>query len=221
MLKEKCFLFLLCFVSSTCAFCEFLRSTVTSEARFEICRWRCRGRHFSPQQFSALVSINQHRNFRISSYKVVRPMLPDIANGWYFSDVTSVFSLIAPDPQNTGFAAITAVGLVLGLLGGGGSILALPIFMLAFEHPTDVAMAESLAVVSVGAAVGFVSHLRAGTVDLSVALPFAALAMTGSYFGSQAAVGVPQAVRLALFFMIAVSSSTVMLRSATAPSGMG
>ena len=141
-------------------------------------------------------------------------MLPDIANGWYFSDVTSVFSLIAPDPQNTGFAAITAVGLVLGLLGGGGSILALPIFMLAFEHPTDVAMAESLAVVSVGAAVGFVSHLRAGTVDLSVALPFAALAMTGSYFGSQAAVGVPQAVRLALFFMIAVSSSTVMLRSA-------
>ena len=119
-------------------------------------------------------------------------MLPEILAAWSPSDLDSVYLQYIQDPQATGFVAITAVGLVLGLLGGGGSILALPIFMLAFHHPTDVAMAESLAVVSVGAAVGFVSHLRAGTVDLAVASPFAALAMTGSYFGSQMAVGVPQ-----------------------------
>lgn len=141
-------------------------------------------------------------------------MLPEVASAWSPSEIDAIYIQFMQDPHSAGFAAITAVGMILGLLGGGGSILALPIFMLTFQHPTDVAMAESLAVVSVGAAVGFMSHLRAGTVDLAVASPFAVLAMTGSYFGSQAAIGVPQSFRLALFFMIAVSSSAIMLRGA-------
>ena len=47
-----------------------------------------------------------------------------------------------------------AVGFVLGLLGGGGSILALPIFLEVFHEPSATAIAESLLVVAVGAGVG-------------------------------------------------------------------
>jgi len=43
------------------------------------------------------------------------------------------------------------VGLVLGLLGGGGSILALPIFLYVFRVPTKPAIAMSLAVVGMNA----------------------------------------------------------------------
>jgi uncharacterized membrane protein YfcA len=62
-----------------------------------------------------------------------------------------------------GPAALTlglGVGAVLGLLGGGGSILALPCFLYAFKEPPDVAMAESLAVVAIGALTGFLYKAR-------------------------------------------------------------
>ena len=48
----------------------------------------------------------------------------------------------------TGLLLPLAVGVVLGLLGGGGSILALPIFLYVFQVPTKPAVAMSLAAVS-------------------------------------------------------------------------
>ena len=113
------------------------------------------------------------------------------------------------------------VGGLLGLLGGGGSILALPIFLSAFAEPTQSAIAESLVVVSVGAGVGLLARIQsAAGVNLEVALPFAAVAVAASTATARVAVAVPEELRLVLFACFALSSSVSMWQSARPlPSG--
>ena len=104
------------------------------------------------------------------------------------------------------------VGIVLGLLGGGGSILALPIFLIVFRVPTKSAIAMSLAVVGMSAFVGFLSHWRQGTVYLRVALPFGGFAMVGAFLTARVAKHVPASVQLGLFGAFALTAAVLMLR---------
>ncbi len=79
------------------------------------------------------------------------------------------------------------VGLSLGLLGGGGSMLTVPtlIYVLAVEPKN--AIATSLLVVGVASAVGVISHARAGRVEFRTGLLFGAAGMVGAYAGGRAA----------------------------------
>ncbi|MEP7383087.1 MAG: sulfite exporter TauE/SafE family protein [Gemmatimonadota bacterium] len=104
------------------------------------------------------------------------------------------------------------VGGVLGLLGGGGSILALPIFLYVFQVPTKPAIAMSLAVVGMSSFVGFLTHWRQGTVNLRVALPFGGFAMVGAFVTARVARHVPESVQLGLFAVFALTASILMLR---------
>ena len=56
------------------------------------------------------------------------------------------------------------VGIVLGLLGGGGSVLTVPILIYALHVPVKQAIATSLCVVGLVAFIGFISHVRQRTV---------------------------------------------------------
>lgn len=105
------------------------------------------------------------------------------------------------------------VGFILGVLGGGGSILALPIFLYALHEPTQTAIAESLVVVSIGAGVGFLAKVKEG-VNLEIAMPFAGLAMTGSFLTAKVATVVPEGIRLGMFTLFALTSSISMWQSA-------
>ncbi|MBL8962372.1 MAG: sulfite exporter TauE/SafE family protein [Gemmatimonadetes bacterium] len=107
-----------------------------------------------------------------------------------------------------------AVGIVLGLLGGGGSILALPIFLYVFQVPTKPAVAMSLAVVGMSAFVGFLGHWRQGTVSLRIALPFGAFAMLGAFVTARLAHLVPERLQLGLFMAFALTAAVLMLRDA-------
>ena len=78
--------------------------------------------------------------------------------------------------ESLGIALGFPVGIVLGLLGGGGSILAVPIFLYVFRFDFDPAAAMSLAVVGVSAFIAFLGHWRQGTVNLRVGVPFGAFA---------------------------------------------
>lgn len=120
-----------------------------------------------------------------------------------------------------GLALAFGVGIVLGLLGGGGSILALPIFLYVFEIPAKPAIAMSLAVVGASAIVGFALHLRQGTVALRVALPFGALAMVGAFATAKVARHVPEGVQLGLFVVFAFTASLLMLRDSLRPGQEG
>lgn len=118
-----------------------------------------------------------------------------------------------------GLALALVVGFVLGLLGGGGSILALPIFLYVFLVPVKPAIAMSLAVVGMSAAIGFLSHWRQGTVHLRIAVPFGVCAMAGAFVTARLARHVPEQAQLTLFGVFALSASVMMLRDSLKPRG--
>ena len=104
------------------------------------------------------------------------------------------------------------VGLVLGLLGGGGSILAVPIFLYVFRVPPKPAIAMSLVVVGMSALVGFLTHWRQGTINVRVGATFGAFAMAGAFAGARVARLVPESVQLSLFAVFALTAAVLMLR---------
>jgi uncharacterized protein len=109
------------------------------------------------------------------------------------------------------------VGFVLGLLGGGGSILAVPIFLYVLGVAPKPAIAMSLAVVGLSAFVGFLVHWRQGTVALRVAIPFGLCAMIGAFVTARLARFVPAHVQLAMFAIFAFAAAVFMLRDASKP----
>ncbi len=80
-----------------------------------------------------------------------------------------------------GYALAVAMGFSLGLLGGGGSILTVPILVYAFKFPADVATGYSLFIVGATSLVGFSSYLRAKLVDVKTGLVFAAPTLVSVY----------------------------------------
>ncbi len=80
-------------------------------------------------------------------------------------------------------ALAVAVGISLGLLGGGGSILTVPLLAYVAGMDAKHAIATSLLVVGVTSAVGAISHARAGRVQWRTALLFGSTSMVGAYSG--------------------------------------
>src|SRR5688572_30962718 len=75
------------------------------------------------------------------------------------------------------------IGAALGLLGGGGSVLTVPIFVYVLGFEPKAAIAMSLAVVGVTSALGTTGHWRAGNVNVRIALVFGGVAMLGTLLG--------------------------------------
>ncbi len=106
------------------------------------------------------------------------------------------------------------VGITMGLLGGGGSILTVPIFVYVLGIAPKSAIAMSLASVGATSALGAVSHWRQGSVDLRVAGIFGGFAMAAAFAGARVAGRVPETVQLTLFGVVVLTSAVLMLRSA-------
>lgn len=109
-------------------------------------------------------------------------------------------------------ALAALVGVALGLLGGGGSILAVPLLAYVAGLDAQHAIAMSLLVVGVTSAVGAVTHARAGHVRWRVAATFGLAAMTGAYAGGRVAHLVPGAVLLIGFAVVMIAAGIAMLR---------
>jgi uncharacterized protein len=93
--------------------------------------------------------------------------------------------IISAMQDGLGLASGTMVGFSLGLIGGGGSILAVPL-MVYVVGVTDahVAIGTSAIAVAINAATNLWNHARGGTVRWSCALPFAAAGIGGALVGS-------------------------------------
>jgi uncharacterized membrane protein YfcA len=117
----------------------------------------------------------------------------------------------------SGLVLALIVGVVLGLLGGGGSILAVPIFLYAFHVPAKPAIAMSLAVVGTSAFAGFLTHWRQGSVNLRVALPFGLCAMLSAFATARLTHLVPESLQLGLFAVFAMTAAVLMLRDSWRP----
>src|SRR5690606_21185813 len=104
------------------------------------------------------------------------------------------------------------VGLLLGLLGGGGSILAVPIFVYVLGFEAKAAIAQSLLVVGVTSLVGSWGHWRAGHVQVRVAVTFGVVAMVGAVLGARLSVYMSGTTQLVLFAVVMLMASVFMLR---------
>jgi hypothetical protein len=108
------------------------------------------------------------------------------------------------------FAA--AIGLTLGTLGGGGSVLTVPVLVYLVGYDPKIAVPTSLGVVGAASAMGAIGHWRAGRVDLRVALTFGLVTMVGAYAGARIAVFLAGSVQLAIQSVVVVVAAILMLR---------
>ena len=104
------------------------------------------------------------------------------------------------------------VGGSLGLLGGGGSILTVPIFVYVLGIEPKAAIAMSLGVVGAVSLAGAVSHWRDGRVDVRIALVFGAVAMVGTYLGARLSVFMSGTAQLVLFAVVMLLAAVFMFR---------
>lgn len=109
------------------------------------------------------------------------------------------------------------VGITLGLLGGGGSILTVPVLTYVLDVPPKEAIATSLVVVGVTAAVAAVEHARRGRVRWRVGLLFSAAGMVGAAAGGFAADWFSGTVLLVLFALMMLATGGAMLRGRKLP----
>ena len=106
-----------------------------------------------------------------------------------------------------------ALGLSLGLFGGGGGILAIPL-LVAAGVPTDEAGTTSLVVVGIGAMGGLIPHARAGRIAWREGVLFSALGAAGAIAGSRLALVTDDRFQLWGFAVVLVVAGVLMLRKA-------
>lgn len=115
-------------------------------------------------------------------------------------------------------ALAVLIGVTLGLLGGGGSILAVPLLVYVAGMDAKEAIATSLLVVGVTSAVALVPHARAGRVRWRTGLLFGAAGMAGAYVGGRLAEFIPGQVLLAAFALMMLATAAAMIRGRRSPS---
>ncbi|MCC7281837.1 MAG: sulfite exporter TauE/SafE family protein [Acetobacteraceae bacterium] len=112
-----------------------------------------------------------------------------------------------------GGASGSLVGFSLGLIGGGGSILAVPLLVYLVGVPgAHVAIGTSAVAVAINAAIGLLGHARAGNVHWPCASVFAASGVAGAAIGSALGTRVDGHALLAGFAVLMLVVAALMLR---------
>ncbi|CAN5522717.1 sulfite exporter TauE/SafE family protein [soil metagenome] len=112
-----------------------------------------------------------------------------------------------------------AIGLIVGTVGGGGAILALPVLIYVLGEPAGPAATASLIVVALGASVGAGAQAISGYVCWRVALVFSAPAAVGAYLGTVVGAEVSERVLVLSFVpvMLAAAALTYLRGSTPEP----
>jgi uncharacterized membrane protein YfcA len=105
-----------------------------------------------------------------------------------------------------------SIGVSLGLLGSGGSILTVPVLVYLVGQDEKLAIAGSLAIVGAIALAGSLPYLWKKQVDWRTVVLFGIPGMAGTYIGAWLATWVPGLVQLALFAVVMLLASWQMLK---------
>lgn len=119
--------------------------------------------------------------------------------------------------MHTGLLAIAAgcaLGVVLGLLGGGGGLIAVPLFGALFGWTIDDSGTASMACVLIGSGVAVATQRRTGRLRWQLGVIFGLLGAGGAVTGSLLAFHVPDLVQHVGLASLLVVSGTLMLRKA-------
>lgn len=128
-----------------------------------------------------------------------------------------------PDPAAvaTSLASGGLVGFSLGLVGGGGSILAVPllVFLVGVGSP-HAAIGTAAVAVAANALIGLIQHARAGNVRWPCAAVFSSLGVVGAYGGARLGQAVDGRLLLALFALLMAAVAVLMLARRRAADGV-
>lgn len=94
------------------------------------------------------------------------------------------------------------IGLSLGALGGGGSILTVPALVFLLGQDTHVATTGSLLIVGITALAGMAAHHREGRVRVAQGVGFGVLGIAGAYVGSRLSATIAPAALLSAFSVL-------------------
>lgn len=108
-----------------------------------------------------------------------------------------------------------AVGLALGLLGGGGSILAVPVLVHLLGIAPNIAVPMSLPIVGCAAAFGAIARWRSGQLRLRTVAPFAVITIVASYFAAHLGLGIADRPRMIVFGVTMLTAAFAMWRRAS------
>ncbi len=109
------------------------------------------------------------------------------------------------------------VGLSLGLLGSGGSILTVPVLVYVLHQSPKVAIAGSLAIVGAIALIGAARYAHQGLVSWRHVLQFGVPGVVATYGGAWVSQYVPGGVQLVVFALIMAAAAWAMLKSPGKP----
>lgn len=111
------------------------------------------------------------------------------------------------------------IGLSLGALGGGGSILTVPALVYLLHQRPHAATTASLLIVGITALAGTAAHWRAGRVRALQGITFGVLGTAGSYAGSRLSASIHPELLLTLFAGLMLAAAAAMLRRQRRPAG--
>jgi uncharacterized protein len=104
------------------------------------------------------------------------------------------------------------IGLSLGALGGGGSILTVPVLVYLLHQAPHAATTGSLLIVGITAVAGMIAHQRAGRVRLAPGIAFGVLGVAGAYAGTRLSANIRPDLLLSLFACLMLAAAAAMLR---------
>ena len=108
------------------------------------------------------------------------------------------------------------IGLSLGALGGGGSILTVPALVYLLGESAHSATTASLIIVGITSIAGVAVHLRAGRVRLRSGIVFGVLGAGGAFAGSRLSASIdPNALLVAFSVLMAGAAATMLYRQRT------
>ncbi|WP_395727311.1 sulfite exporter TauE/SafE family protein [Nakamurella sp.] len=113
------------------------------------------------------------------------------------------------------------IGLSLGALGGGGSILTVPALVYLVGMDTRAATTGSLVIVGVTAVFGMLAHRRDGHVRILQGVVFGLVGAAGAVAGTRLSLAVPPDVLLAGFSVLMLAVAAIMLTRRRVPAGGG
>lgn len=109
------------------------------------------------------------------------------------------------------FAILT--GLLLGLLGGGGSILTVPVLVYVLGFDARDAIVTSLIIIAITSFIAMISYARKGCVCWKTGFLFSITGVIGAFLGARISAYIPDEILLFLFAIVMLIASFYMLRS--------
>ena len=113
------------------------------------------------------------------------------------------------------------IGLTVGVLGSGGSILTTPLLVYLVGFDAKQAITASLLVVAVTSSFGLIGHARAGRVIWRTGLIFGGAGMVGAFLGGQIGQHLPGSLLLAAFSIMMGLTAVAMIRGRKKVKGHG